>query len=234
MAAAAGAAGSRHAGGGQHRATSAGGVAVAAVPAGAATRERARAGATGGRQRDERWSGAGRFGRCGEHARARSVRVGRRQTRHRRAAGASRRRRLRAVRAGSGRPGPTACAHRAHERRRAATGGRLAAGAAASRRNGADERSRTSDLLITNQLLYQLSYISADAAVARNEGPGRGLRAANRDESTAVRPRPWCRTTCRRAVARRAARPARPPGGPQRADHSNLRPGCPSARGRRS
>jgi hypothetical protein len=26
---------------------------------------------------------------------------------------------------------------------------------------GADERSRTSDLLITNQLLYQLSYISA-------------------------------------------------------------------------
>ena len=25
---------------------------------------------------------------------------------------------------------------------------------------GADERSRTSDLLITNQLLYQLSYIS--------------------------------------------------------------------------
>ena len=25
---------------------------------------------------------------------------------------------------------------------------------------GADERSRTSDLLITNQLLYQLSYVS--------------------------------------------------------------------------
>jgi hypothetical protein len=35
-------------------------------------------------------------------------------------------------------------------------------------------------------------------------------------------------------VARRAARPARPPGGPQRADHSNPRPGCPGARGRRS
>lgn len=28
--------------------------------------------------------------------------------------------------------------------------------------SGADERSRTSDLLITNQLLYQLSYISED------------------------------------------------------------------------
>ena len=27
-------------------------------------------------------------------------------------------------------------------------------------RIGADERNRTSDLLITNQLLYQLSYIS--------------------------------------------------------------------------
>ena len=27
------------------------------------------------------------------------------------------------------------------------------------RKSGADERSRTSDLLITNQLLYQLSYI---------------------------------------------------------------------------
>jgi hypothetical protein len=28
---------------------------------------------------------------------------------------------------------------------------------------GADERNRTSDLLITNQLLYQLSYISKDS-----------------------------------------------------------------------
>ena len=27
------------------------------------------------------------------------------------------------------------------------------------KRNGADERNRTADLLITNQLLYQLSYI---------------------------------------------------------------------------
>lgn len=32
---------------------------------------------------------------------------------------------------------------------------------------GADERSRTSDLLITNQLLYQLSYISATAILAK-------------------------------------------------------------------
>ena len=28
--------------------------------------------------------------------------------------------------------------------------------------NGADERSRTSDLLITNQLLYQLSYVGIE------------------------------------------------------------------------
>jgi hypothetical protein len=33
--------------------------------------------------------------------------------------------------------------------------------------NGADERNRTSDLLITNQLLYQLSYISASDILAK-------------------------------------------------------------------
>gem|GEM_PF-3429061 len=32
------------------------------------------------------------------------------------------------------------------------------------KKHGADERSRTSDLLITNQLLYQLSYIGAFGA----------------------------------------------------------------------
>ena len=33
-------------------------------------------------------------------------------------------------------------------------------------KTGADERSRTSDLLITNQLLYQLSYISEPLIIA--------------------------------------------------------------------
>ena len=33
---------------------------------------------------------------------------------------------------------------------------------------GADERNRTSDLLITNQLLYQLSYISREQLI-RNQ-----------------------------------------------------------------
>ena len=32
-------------------------------------------------------------------------------------------------------------------------------------KSGADERSRTSDLLITNQLLYQLSYVGQQRAV---------------------------------------------------------------------
>ncbi len=34
--------------------------------------------------------------------------------------------------------------------------------AASRHKNGADETNRTSDLLITNQLLYRLSYISKD------------------------------------------------------------------------
>ncbi len=34
---------------------------------------------------------------------------------------------------------------------------------------GADERSRTSDLLITNQLLYQLSYISQDSKFSKSK-----------------------------------------------------------------
>ena len=36
---------------------------------------------------------------------------------------------------------------------------------------GADERSRTSDLLITNQLLYQLSYISEARHFSKNPNP---------------------------------------------------------------
>ena len=39
---------------------------------------------------------------------------------------------------------------------------------------GADETNRTSDLLITNQLLYQLSYISNDAY--SNKEPGSAAR----------------------------------------------------------
>ena len=48
---------------------------------------------------------------------------------------------------------PETSRHRYDNRRRSAC------------RTGADERSRTSDLLITNQLLYQLSYIGADRKV---------------------------------------------------------------------
>lgn len=56
---------------------------------------------------------------------------------------------------------------------------------------GADERSRTSDLLITNQLLYQLSYISEGAILAKIQQvmniPHRHIivyfRATPRDES---------------------------------------------------
>ncbi len=36
-------------------------------------------------------------------------------------------------------------------------------------KNGADDRIRTGDLLITNQLLYQLSYVG----LGRREGPAR-------------------------------------------------------------
>ena len=41
-------------------------------------------------------------------------------------------------------------------------------------KNGADDRSRTYDRLITNQLLYQLSYVSLniiDAYTSSYEGP---------------------------------------------------------------
>ena len=37
--------------------------------------------------------------------------------------------------------------------------------------SGADERNRTSDLLITNQLLYQLSYISEAPYSIKNLSP---------------------------------------------------------------
>jgi hypothetical protein len=38
---------------------------------------------------------------------------------------------------------------------------------------GADEWSRTTDLLITNQLLYQLSYISTEGESSRDYSAGR-------------------------------------------------------------
>jgi hypothetical protein len=41
--------------------------------------------------------------------------------------------------------------------------------------NGAEDRSRTDDLLITNQLLYQLSYFGLAQEVLRNEMRNRGL-----------------------------------------------------------
>ncbi len=42
---------------------------------------------------------------------------------------------------------------------------------------GADERSRTSDLLITNQLLYQLSYISTqEGELYRNGRVSSGIK----------------------------------------------------------
>ena len=47
---------------------------------------------------------------------------------------------------------------------------------------GADERSRTSDLLITNQLLYQLSYISEVGHYSKKGGE----RARWRERSTVV------------------------------------------------
>jgi hypothetical protein len=40
-------------------------------------------------------------------------------------------------------------------------------------RIGADEWSRTTDLLITNQLLYQLSYISTEGESSRDYSAGR-------------------------------------------------------------
>ena len=58
--------------------------------------------------------------------------------------------------------------------------GRKARGGAfvSAREHGADDRIRTGDLLITNQLLYQLSYVGLDPAAGR-EGPeaGRGEAA---------------------------------------------------------
>jgi hypothetical protein len=40
---------------------------------------------------------------------------------------------------------------------------------------GADERNRTSDLLITNQLLYQLSYISEGRHSSKNLSPHKAI-----------------------------------------------------------
>ncbi len=64
---------------------------------------------------------------------------------------------------------------------------------------GADERNRTSDLLITNQLLYQLSYISTAAGFGR---PG-CRRPAGPDDSNAARgcPVPPLRTPGNRRPA---------------------------------
>ncbi len=42
-----------------------------------------------------------------------------------------------------------------------------------NRGSGADERSRTSDLLITNQLLYQLSYVSPGEGAFYSKHPVR-------------------------------------------------------------
>ena len=42
-------------------------------------------------------------------------------------------------------------------------------------KNGAGKRSRTSDLLITNQLLYQLSYSGTDGVGDYKRRPGFGL-----------------------------------------------------------
>ncbi len=58
----------------------------------------------------------------------------------------------------------------------------LLRGIAPVTRNGAGETTRTSDLLITNQLLYQLSYASTPAAPGgAEEGPDyiRAGRARN-------------------------------------------------------
>jgi hypothetical protein len=43
--------------------------------------------------------------------------------------------------------------------------------------SGADERNRTSDLLITNQLLYQLSYISEGRHSSKNLSPHKAIPA---------------------------------------------------------
>ena len=40
------------------------------------------------------------------------------------------------------------------------------------KKNGADERTRTADLLITNQLLYQLSYVGLIRPEPGTETPG--------------------------------------------------------------
>ena len=42
-------------------------------------------------------------------------------------------------------------------------------------KNGAATRTRTADLMITNQLLYQLSYCGAPYKKALKQGPGMGL-----------------------------------------------------------
>ena len=41
----------------------------------------------------------------------------------------------------------------------------------AMRKDGADERTRTADLLITNQLLYQLSYVGPRGPAQSLAGP---------------------------------------------------------------
>ena len=45
--------------------------------------------------------------------------------------------------------------------------------------NGADDRSRTGDLLITNQLLYQLSYVGELLRDSTRMGGGRKADSAN-------------------------------------------------------
>ena len=47
-------------------------------------------------------------------------------------------------------------------------------------RNGADKRSRTSDLRITNALLYQLSYIGPARRVHEREPRGKRLKLTGR------------------------------------------------------
>jgi hypothetical protein len=56
---------------------------------------------------------------------------------------------------------------------------RLRAGAQAEGGNGAGKRNRTSDLLITNQLLYRLSYSGTGTRIL-DSGQGNGNRRPER------------------------------------------------------
>ena len=59
--------------------------------------------------------------------------------------------------------------------------------AVAIRLDGADERTRTADLLITNQLLYQLSYVGRGKGLGPpGAGPGSEVLRTRRAPSNGV------------------------------------------------